>query len=715
MSYGRRCLVPVVVTLLGVSDLRAEPPPQADRKPGAVAAPHTDLYGDPLPPGALARLGTTRFRHGSYGLVGLSFLPDGRTLIGATNEPHEILFWETETGRLLRKLSTGTLIVRGFALSPDGKNVAVAGFYPFEESNPPKGAVLILDVASGKELRNLPRDARDADQGTLAFTPDGKLIASMGGNGILRIEEVASGVEILQQQFPRDIAANLSMSPDGSILAVASGPNTHKLYLWKWQSGEEPSELEVPRYGASLLRFSPDGKTLAACGDHEGTIRMWDVASKQLRRTLIPPEHVSMSRGLAFSPDGKLLAVGDLGNRIGRNQSGAVILWDLVAGKIVRDLPTPGEPVGAVTISPDSHWVAAGGDSGVHVWELHTGEELAPSPATHHGNVTRLVVSAQGLIATASDDHTVRLWEENTGRQRLKLTHDNWVRGVALSPDGSKVASSGLDDTVRLWDTRTGREIYQLAGHGSMGGRRVLGFTSDGKRLLSWGDDYYLRIWDIQTGKALVENAIRPSGVEIPDEDAEPGMRMKLEMMLFGEAALSPDGRFFVLIASQDIFLFDATSGKELRKFAGDGGHVISLAISPDDKSLLTSSWGKPVITKLPDGRTSSSADKNHPITLWDLSTGQRIRQILLAGGGAGPVCFSPDGKLFAMATDQPQGRIRVMEVATGKERHPIEGLGGRVRCLAFFPDGKRLVSWMSDTTGLVWDLAREPGKEATP
>jgi WD40 repeat protein len=363
--------------------------------------------------------------------------------------------------------------------------------------------------------------------------------------------------------------------------------------------------------------------------------------------------------------------------------------------------------IGMLAVSADSRLLAAGTGSGVRVWDAKSRKELAENLEGHRGQVGRVAVSA-GVLATAGDDQTVRVWDPATGTQRVKLLHGHWVRAIALSPDGTKLASSSLDDTVRLWDIGTGREIYRLAGHGKLGGRRALAFTSDGKCLLSWGDDFCLRIWNVSNGKALIEHPIRPSGINVPNEDAEPLEREQKFMIMFGEATFSRDGKGFVLNIGQDFYVFDVGTGKELRKIPSDGGHIISMAISPNGKLLLASAWGKPVQTKLADGRTRFSAAKDPPICLWDLSTGERIRQIMLTEGGAGPICFSPDGKVFATGTEKPHGKIRLWDLATGKERLTIDGFGGAARSLAFSPDGKRLISGMSDTTALVWDLTSE-------
>jgi WD40 repeat protein len=337
---------------------------------------------------------------------------------------------------------------------------------------------------------------------------------------------------------------------------------------------------------------------------------------------------------------------------------------------------------------------------------MRSGAEVTADDAGHRGYLSGIAVATNSLIATASDDHTARLWDPATGKLRRTIRHGHWVRAVALSPDGAKVATSSLDDTVTLWDAASGRVIYKLAGHGAMGGKRAVSFTADGKFIVSWGDDYYLRKWDVSTAKAVLEHPLRPTGIKVPDEDTEPMQRM--EFLHMGEAVLSPGGKILVLGTALNFHVFEVATGKELRLIPNEGSNVVSLAISPDEKYLLTSAWGKGVQTKLPDGRTQFSSQQNQPICLWELSTGKLLKKVNLPEGGAGPVAFSLDGKRFAAATDRPDRRIRLWDVATGEEIGGIEGFRGAVRSLAFLPGGKRLISGMEDSSALVWDLTRK-------
>jgi WD40 repeat protein len=222
----------------------------------------------------------------------------------------------------------------------------------------------------------------------------------------------------------------------------------------------------------------------------------------------------------------------------------------------------------------------------------------------------------------------------------------------------------------------------------------MLGFTPDGKRLLSFGDDFCLRSWDVTTGKAVVEYVIRPSDVKgLTDNVTE-----ALEKGGWPDATcagmFSPDGKLLIVSFADSLFLFDVATGKELRKISLAGRNALHLAVSPDNTLLAASALGDDVTTK------------EHLAWLWDSASGQLVRQIQLPDRGPGPVSFSRDGTVLAVAVKKPRPGIHFWDLATGNELDFfVEGYRGEVRRLAFSPDGKQVVSGMSDTTCLVWDV----------
>jgi WD40 repeat protein len=688
------------------------------RPPGPVPAPaappaaqpdgRTDRAGDPLPAGAVARLGTLRFRSGEHGLNALAFLPDGKTLVSAGAYGNSIRVWEAATGRLVREIRTEPLSVRSFAASPDGRLAAVSGFFTDADNRPAAGAVRVLDLASGAEVRTWSHAASDADLGAMAFTRDGKLLLSLVGDGTLRVREVSSGAELLTHRFPRDISGNLALAPDGKTLAVSSGPNSRRLFLWRWQDGEEPREVKQSGRPAALA-FSPDSKTLAVLGDYPPTVNLCDVSTGRLMRTLNYPAYAGSLARVAFSPDGKVIAVSELGNSRERNFSGRVTLWDPAGGMVVRELPTPGESAIPVTFSPDSRWLAAGAGLGFHVWDLRTGADATSDDGSHRGSLNGVAVAANGLVATASDDHTARLWDLATGRHLRKVDAGHWIRGVALSPDGTRLVTSSLDDTVGLWDAADGRLIYRLIGHGRSGGNRPAAFAPDGKRFVTFGDDYYLRVWDAATGKALREHAVRPTGVKVSGEDADP--RDRERFLVLGAGAFSPDGGTLALGVSNDIHVFDVGTGKEGRIIRGEGGRVQSIAVSAGGKYLVAAAWGKPLVSKLSDGRTWYGTEPGSPLCLWELASGKLVHKIMLPEAMPGPVAFSAAGRHFAAGGEKPQRSVIIYEVASGKPVLRFTDLSAPAAALAFAPDGRHLVATLRDTSALVLDLTRDPGK----
>jgi WD40 repeat protein len=648
----------------------------------------SDLYGDSLPAGAVARLGTVRFRHGGGALV---FLPGDRTLLTVGEMNDSVQIWEADTGRLVREFSTKPVSIQRWALTPDGKQLVTVGFYPWSVPNqtPPADA-RVIDLASGKVVHVLPRkDPQDAYNCQVALSPDGKLLFSLGYTGLFRVEDIGTGKELLQRKFTSDYPGGIAVSPDGKYLAIASGPNSRKLYLWKWRD-EEPRQLKGFEYGMRGVAFSPDGKLLAAVGQHDGAVRVWEVpAGRLLYQKEFPDHDWYFFNQPAFTPDGKSLAVCAHHRRGARG--GQIELLDPGTGRsqaIIRGGPN-------FAISSDSRRLAFASGAGMRIYDLASRKEQKAIEDAHEGATSQIIVSPQGVVVTASEDNTVRIWDAVTSRQRRKFAVDGWVRAIDLSADGNLLAASSFDDAVHLWDTRTGRERYRLAGHGEMGGRRTLSFLPGGNGLLSWGDDFYLRLWDMKTGKARFEHLIRPQGVAIPDDD-NPIDKRHFEFRL-GNAALTPDGKTFLLEIAGNFHVFDTVSGRETAKFPSERGFLTSLAVSPKGRFLLTSATGSYQI-------------KSHPIALYELKTGKGLWRTPVGGAQAGPAVFSADGRMFATSVGDSDNEVLVYEMASGEVRRTIRGFRGRVRSLAFFPDARGLVTGLSDSTALIWDLAATPG-----
>jgi WD40 repeat protein len=705
LGWGRLRALLAALLVVGLTGLGGgllwSRPGQGDGDKGggerAAAVPGKDRHGDPLPKGAVARLGTVRFRHPTSQLVGIA-AADSKTLV-SVGWDNRVCFWEVETGKLIRRFGAGDFHVRSFALSQDGKRIALGGYLlPEVEGRRPAGLIRVFDAATGKEVRTFARKDERMDPGCLAFSPDGKVLASLGEQDVVRLEEVATGAELLRHKFPRGVTRALAFSPDGKLLAVAtSGHDLGKVHLWDWRSGQAPREVRVPPGGALSLAFSPDGKTLATGDYNEEGVRLWEVATGRLLRTLADDGDLGMNR-VCFSPDGRYLAGTSHAQR-------ALIVWDAKTGQEVRRHGYGGGLLGWPVFTPDSRRLAAGmGDGVLRVWDVATGEDRTPAEA-HRYPPSFVALLAGGTAVTAGDDGSVRFWDSATGRQRRALTAaEGWVRAAALSSDGRWLATSemGFDHAVNLWDAATGRRVYHLPGHGQVGGHRAVAFTPDGRQFLSWGDDMYLRRWEVRNGKAVAEHPVRIDGKALADYRTGKWSKVEIDNGRF-----SPDGSRLVIAFYRTLYVFDTATAGQTAKFAQREGSISGLAIFPNAKHLLVSTWGRPQEVKLNDGRTRQTVGAP-VVCLYDLAAGKQVwrREVGEPGKPISKVAISRDGKTYAVGVGSSPARIELGELATGKVRGVIEGVPAGVRALAFSPDGRRLIAGLADTTAVVWDLA---------
>jgi WD40 repeat protein len=601
----------------------ALPGPAADRPT------RPDASGSLLPPGALVRLGTTRFQHGGL-VTGLAFSGDGR-LVASASADGTLRLWETATGTERRqvRLDWPSCV----ALSPDGRTVAAGTGV---------GDVVLWDAGTGRPVHAIGSHRGPVD--AVTFSPDGTRLASSGADETICLWDVAAGRML------------------------------HRL------SGR-----------ARALAFAPDGRTLASAG---AGVRLWDAdAGRPLARLGSP----AVARSVAFSPDGRLLAAA--------GDDPVVRLWKVATRDETRPLPGHGAGVRAVSFAGNRTLVTAALDGTVRVFDVPEARCLHVIPAGAAGAAFACAPDGKTL-AVAGPDHRIDLWDADTGKPINPLPHrPGRVTGLAWSADGRSLASGGGDGAFRLWDPATGTELRRW--DGAKRAAVFLALSPDGRTLAGGAPGQPVRLWDPATGK---ERRC------LPERPGDPA----------GCVAFTPDGRGVVVgYQGGDVRFWDVATGAEGRAFGGSGGAVVAVALSPDGKLLAAATedslslwdvgtgtlrhrWQQvragAALAFAPDGGLIASAGEDGLVALCDTATGELVRQLAGHPGETYALAFSPDGRTLASGGYDPV--VRLWEVSSAQEVGRFAGHAGPVRALAFAPDGRRLASGGDDATLLVWDVA---------
>ena len=648
----------------------------ATAQPGKTQ--RSDVNGDPLPDGAMARLGTVRFQPPDY-VRAVALAPDGTTVVAASHDDKEgtrIDLLDTSTGKITRTIHLAE--IGGdykMQFTPDGKELLFNGWVGIKR----------VDVATGKATSSI--DVKNVRDSSIALTIDGNLMAGQKDQYVydaaISVWDSKTGKEVASLPGRGASCKGLAFSPDGKRLLLWSTVPTHA--NGKGMSFDSKSRVALACIDVDMRKIVGettvgttqhvalclDGETVALEATDHQTIRIRHLPTGAERCVI----KVKDSR-FAFTPDGKVLFTID--------ESGHGALWDANKGNKIRDVEgaLANKDFQILGISKDGRTIAVL-DGGWHskatvvVWNAATGKRMDRPPG-HEGTVTCITYAPSGkLLASGSIDKTVRIWNPATGELvRILTVHKEAITAVTFSPDGKLLASSSQSGETRLSNIADGKVVAEFAGPDK--GATALAFSHEGTVLFAGGSSAEVLAWEIAGGKQVVRLKTGDDGT----------------VMAFGAGgalALTANGETRAEDTPERLLVWNPNNKVPVGSISihdERGGSVrCDAAIFSLDGRMLASSQ----VSEYQGIRPSYGATM---LRLWERPSGQPIRT--LSPTITKVLAFSPNGRLLASGGAGSSGHL---QVAT--DRALTSGTPSPVRKRGF--SQFRRNAWPSAQMGCIW------------
>jgi WD40 repeat protein/serine/threonine protein kinase len=577
----------------------------------------------------------------------LAFSPDGRRLATACDDGIARV-WDVKEGRLLAQTppESGAWHVQ---FSPDGQRFVMA------LSSAKSPVIKVYDANSGAELMTLAGHTRRAR--AVAWSPDGKWIASGSQDNTARIWDAATGRELRQFTFPRKEIHAVAFAPDGQRLAAVGDGLAAVWRTSDWSQKIAPPEQIGEGVSGWGLAFAPDGQTFAL-GSYASEGIVLDAAQVSvLKRFSL---HRANVKSVSFAPGGKVLATAS---------------WDRTVkfinpqtGAVLSELKGHLGGVHATAFAPDGQLLAtASGDHSVSLWDAPA---IIQGNTLPNGNLGDLSADGATLALSAPDQEStvISLWDTATRRQRLAIARQGGFLTLRAAPDGQSFARGSNSGEIIIYRSADGQETRSLKGLGK--GVYALAFAPDGQRLAAGYQDGGVKIFAVADGRELAD--------------------LRGHANIIKQIEFTPDSQRLVTSSlDKTVKLWDAATGRELRTWPGPFSGKGALAFAPDGQRLAT-------------------VGADDVIRLWDTNNGQLLSTMAGSSGGIQALAWSPDGQRLASAGGI--NVIRLWHTQTGQQVFAFTAHEKSINYLKFTPDGQTLVSVGAEGTAKFWAAAAPSG-----